>query len=197
MQVRFLDSAGEAVPVSELIGEGTLMRPTMLSQIFLGWLERCAVTASGIEPGPGVVVSDGGGEIRYYIRGGAGAWYTVSRAERSEAERVVMKAAELADIERYLTVALAAELRQREQLPALLIPGGAEEYAAGFSGEHRDGFVWLDDGRERGPLVAFIERDPYRPNLAVQFSHYRAASIDEIAASAASPTGTPLFAVRP
>ncbi|NYJ19592.1 hypothetical protein HNR05_001383 [Leifsonia psychrotolerans] len=105
-----------------------------------------------------------------------------------------MRAADALDSERYLTVAFASEFRQNAQLPPLLMPGGAHEYAPGFSGERGDGCVWLHGGHTSP--VAFVERDPYRPNLAVKFSRYGDASLDEIVASAASPTGSPLFDVQ-
>lgn len=140
------------------------------------------------------MVADGGGEIRFYIRGGGADAFALTRAERSEAERFVMSSGDLTDIERVLTVELAGNVRQREGLAWLHVPGRVGEYAVGVAAREEDGLVSLLVG-QRGP-IRFVKRGPYRLQPDAQFSYFADASVPEIIESAASISGGPLFSTN-
>lgn len=160
------------------------------SSSFRAWVDRAANTIDS--NGAAVVVADAGGEIRFYVREGGVDGFSLTRAERSEAERFIMSSQTLTDVERFLTVELAGGVRQREGLDRLHIPGHVGEYAAGISGREVDGMMSVSVG-QRAP-IRFVKRDPYRPQPDVQFSHFAHASISEIVESALNASGAPLFA---
>lgn len=158
-----------------------------LSQVFVDWVPRAGNTVSGSAADASVCVANEGGEIRFYVRVDGTGQFVLTRAERSDAERPVLWAEDLRDIERFLIMELSGDLRQAKRLPALQIPSRESELAEGFQTIHRDGFVWLDDGQR--PSIHFPERDPYRPQPAVQFSHYANASIGDLICSIDSDSG--------
>ncbi|MDJ0350042.1 Imm61 family immunity protein [Cryobacterium sp. PH29-G1] len=163
-----------------------------LSPEFTKWVDRAEYAIAWSAPQNAVVVADVGGEIRFYIRGSREHGFRLSRAERSEPKRFVMESTDLTDIERYLAVDLADDVRQREGLAVLRVPGRVGEYADGISGCVDDGIVTIVVGH--GSSIRFVKRDPYGPQPDVQFSHFATASVAEIIESALSPSGGPLFA---
>jgi len=160
------------------------------SSSFRAWVDRAANTIDSSED-EAAVVADAGGEIRFYVRERDVDGFSLTRAERSEAERFIMSSQTLTDVERFLTVELAGDVRQREGLDRLHIPGRVGEYAAGTSGREVDGMMSVSVGQR--PPIRFVKRDPYRPQPDVQFSHFAHASISEIVESALSASGGPLF----
>lgn len=166
----------------------------MFSVTFRGWVDRAANTIEYDSGDGAVVVADGGGEIRFYIRGGGGDAFALTRAERSEAERFVMSSGDLTDIERVVTVELAGNVRQRKGLAPLRIPGRVGEYAVGVAAREEDGLVILTVG-QRGP-IQFVKRGAYRLQPDVQFSYFAEASVAEIIESALSLSGGPLFSTQ-
>lgn len=166
----------------------------MFSALFRGWVDRAANTIEDDFGEAAVVVLDGGGEIRFYIRGGGAEAFALTRAERSEAERFVMSSGDLTDIERVLTVELAGNVRQREGLARLCVPGRVGEYAAGVAARAEGDLVSLLVG-QRGP-IRFVKRGPHRLQPDVQFSYFAEASVGEIIESALSVSGGPLFSTN-
>ncbi|TFD61598.1 hypothetical protein E3T39_06040 [Cryobacterium suzukii] len=163
----------------------------MFSPLFRSWVDRAANTIEYDSDDAAVVIADGGGEIRFYIRGGDGDAFALTRAERSEVERFVMSSGDLTDIERVLSVELGGYVREREGLAGLHIPGRVGEYAVGVAAREEDGLVSLLVG-QRGP-IRFVKLGPYRLQPDVQFSYFADASVTEIIESAASLSGGPLF----
>ncbi|MDJ0338529.1 Imm61 family immunity protein [Cryobacterium sp. PH31-O1] len=170
------------------------MNVNVFSSAFRRWVDRAANTITFDSGESAVVIADGGGEIRFYVRGGGSDSFALTRAERSEAERFVMSSDDVTDIERALAVELAGNVRQREGLARLQVPGRVGEYAAGISAREEDGLVRLLVG-QRGP-IRFVKRDPYRLQPDVQFSYFANASVTEIIESAGSISGGPLFSTQ-
>lgn len=162
-----------------------------LSQQFTGWVPRAGNTVSESAEDESICIADAGGEIRFYVRADAAGRFALTRAERSDAEQLVLCADDLSDIERFLIVTLAGVVRRKDGHGRLQIPAKADELAEGFQIVHRDGFVWLDDGQR--PTICFVEEDPYMPQPAVQFSHYANASMGDIISSIDADSGAPVF----
>lgn len=163
-----------------------------LSPEFAAWVDRAEYSIAWSAPQNAIVVADVGGEIRFYIRNSGEHGFTLSRGERSEPKRFIMESTDLTDVERFLAVELADDVRAREGLAALRIPGRVGEYADGVSGREDDGIVTIVVGQ--GSPIRFGKRDPYVPQPDVQFSHFATATVAEIIESALSPSGGPLFA---
>ncbi|WP_255455919.1 Imm61 family immunity protein [Cryobacterium suzukii] len=159
----------------------------MLSLPFREWAARAKHTVKLSAAEHAVMVANVGGEIRYYIRDG----FSLTSAERSESERFMMSSSDLINIERYLAVELADDVRENEGLARLQIPGRMGEYAAGVIAREDNGTVTIVVGDR--PPIRFVHGDPYRLQPDVQFSYFATASIPEIVESALSASGGPLF----
>ncbi|SEM68514.1 Imm61 family immunity protein [Cryobacterium luteum] len=166
----------------------------MFSEPFSAWVIRARYAIEVSDEGPVALIADVGGEIRYYVHFGGLAGFSLTRAERSEPEGFIMSSSDLIDIERYLAVKLADDVREREGLARLQIPGRIGEYAARASAHEDDGRVTIVVGER--PPVRFVHNDPYRLQPDVQFSHFAEASVAEIIESALSVSGGPLFSTN-
>ncbi|QEE62291.1 hypothetical protein FVA74_12420 [Salinibacterium sp. dk2585] len=140
-----------------------------------------------------VVIANGGGEIRFYVRRRDGQ-FEVSRAERSEDEELRMITHDLVHVVRFLTVRLATSIRSSRglDLTAVFLP--SEELAPGaeLRSAHDDPRGPMEGVVLHGEVEALFPEDP-EPWDAVEFSHYADKPIELIRASFLDPHGAPLF----
>lgn len=147
--------------------------------------------------GDAVVVADPGGEIRHYVRA-RGDELVVTRAERSERERLRAVVRDRTDLVRFLTAALGPSVRVSEglRLSTMSFTADASQVAPGASLERaervdEDG-VPLVAVHVSGIPRAWFPDDDY-PFDAVEFSHYADQPVELIRDSFLHPTGAPLF----
>lgn len=142
------------------------------------------------------VLADLGGEIRFYLRM-ADSIYTLTQAQRSESERFVMSASNMADIERYLIMGFGFSLRTMKKLPSVFLngkPGPAriQDVSSGYQIQQvSPGRISLIDSN--GIRAIFYGDLPSRVRDAVEFSWIADTTMENLCASYLDPDGLPLF----
>ncbi|WP_181243269.1 Imm61 family immunity protein [Glaciihabitans tibetensis] len=141
-----------------------------------------------------VVLMDGGGELRWYVRNSSGR-ITVGTAQRSATERLRMATEDVLDAERYLTVTFGRSTRQVlfPKVHLLRLPWESEGVAKGFA------VVPSDDGDLPAVVLELgIERARFSnilvPYEAVPFTIYANTSITDLRESMLDRFGKPALA---
>lgn len=137
----------------------------------------------------GIEVANSGGEIRFEISQD-NENFSLTRGERGEDARFVLSSGSIEHIEKYLTVELAAEIRDKRDFPQLDIPWHLEDVADGYVIERLSESQLVLRDRHGASVVFF---DHGTPHPIVEFSHYASASLDTIRAACLCADGKPLF----
>ncbi len=138
------------------------------------------------------VADDPGGEIRFYIREREPDVFVLSRAERSQDERVIMWSPDPVDLERYLTMEVGSSAREWRGEGMLDFPVSAEQIADRFTVETLGpGLVALR--AVSGELLP--ARFPHFAETApiVQFAQVAGLDLATLRQSYLDPEGKPLF----
>ena len=138
-----------------------------------------------------MIASEPGGEIRFYIRR-RGESLALSRAERSEDERLVMSSSTVGEIEKYLTVVIGDDVRTVTGLGMLDGPTDASQLAAGqHVVEVADGAFAISQSDGILDPARFPTVDIAAPIYT--YSSTVGHSTDEVRAAYLSSDGAPLF----
>jgi len=132
-----------------------------------------------------------GGELRDYLRKLDGLW-TLTHAERGGWEHFTMAAAEMADVERYLTVDYGDAIRSGRRLPMIWTAFEIEMVCPGYQiTVPEKGKLALSKADGGVRIICAGGRNSAM--RAVEFSWVADVSMDELRASYLDPDGLPLF----
>jgi len=157
---------------------------------FDAWLGRAGYARSSEEGA--MVVADGGGEIRYFLRFDGARW-VLTTAQRAEDETVLAASEEMADVVRLLIERIGGELRAALDLPPIHLPYEVDDVAPGYEVEFLAG-GWARLVEHPGRRLSVTFRHTDIPFDAVGFSWYAQADPAALRAAFERPDAEPLFA---
>lgn len=141
------------------------------------------------------VADDPGGEIRFYIREREPKVFVLSRAERSQEERVIMWSPDPVDLERYLTMEIGDHIRETRGLGRIYWPFWPDDMVANLTPVHVEPEVIALQDRS-GRVLPPRFQDSGNPQPAVRFSSLVAGDVAVMRKSLLDPAGLPLYTLR-
>ena len=137
------------------------------------------------------VADDPGGEIRFYIREREPDVFVLSRAERSEDERVIMWSPDPADLERYLTMVVGGSARQWLDRRRLGLPVEVQQIADRFTIEQLEPGVVALRTRQGALLPSRFPRSGVAAPI-IRFAQIAALDLAAMREAYLDPEGKPL-----
>ncbi len=127
------------------------------------------------------VLSNRGGETRFYVRPDPHGWYVVTTADRSDPEQFELAAADRNVLDRYFLMLFGQFARGNRGLPLVNLPQEIENLHEGYSitSQGNDMQLLVDSA---GKKVAVAETGIIGTSILVELSHLLTHTVDGVKA---------------
>ncbi|KAA0104697.1 Imm61 family immunity protein [Mycolicibacterium sp. P1-5] len=174
------------------------MTTQTLPDDLISWGRRAGMAYSESESTSAAIFFNGGGEFRYFVRRSVDepGWFTVTKASRSDPERFLFSAKDLALVEKYFWATFGADIRSVQRQPFLAFPTEPDELSDGYTLQRPSAGVLLLVNPSGQAIIKTRDGVVYEA-LLVMMSYWLESSVEDLKTAFLDPSGRPVFPMKP